>query len=364
MVERWEGSGQGPEETDATDALRITAALRLGLLAAAALVAIVLAITAWPLARPDAGSDPLTFDGALAVLASGGALLALRWAANSVARIQRAVVRLEQSRAQADHASRTKSEFLGDLALGLRAPLNTVLGYGQLLLSDHRTRHDDPEADPLRQVIQAGDQMLALVNDLTDLSRIDAGRLSLVEAEIGVVELLGDLAQMAERPARDASVVLDVDAAGAIGVRIRADYTRAKQCLFNLAAAAISLEEAGGWVGVTADRKEDVVRFTVSCSAAVPAARMAMLFRPSLRHGVERSAIGFALSERLAVLMGGRVRVEGDVGQGGRLWVELPLAHPVANPAGRPSAPVKAATSIRPASGTATPTIGTVPRWS
>lgn len=360
MVERWDGAGKGPGDTDTKDAMRIAASLRMGLLAAAALVAIDLAITVWPLAGP----DPLTFDGVLVGLGSGGALLVLWWAVNRVAGIERAVVRLEQARATADDASRAKSEFLGDLALGLRASINTVLGYGQLLLSDHRARKDDPEADPLRQVIQAGDQMLALVNDITDLSRIDAGRLSLVETEVDAVDLLGDIAQMAERPARGASVALDVDAAGAIGVQVRADYTRAKQCLFNLASAAIALEESGGWVGVTADRKDDCVRFTVSCSAAVPAARMAMLFRPSLHHGVERSAIGFALSERLAVLMGGRVGVEGDVGQGGRLWVELPLAHPVPPADGRPCAPDKTSMAGRSVSRLKAPAIGTVPRWS
>ncbi|NYZ15002.1 hypothetical protein HL658_20845 [Azospirillum sp. RWY-5-1] len=347
--------------------MRIIAALRSGLLAVAALMAIVLGIAVWPLADPGAGLDPLTFGSALvglAGLASGCAMLILWWATHSVAGLQRSVAALEQSRATAEDANHTKSEFLGDLALGLRAPLNTVLGYGQLLLSNHRNHPDDPEVDHVRQIIQAGDQMLALVNDINDLSRIDTGRLSLAETEIDVVELLGDLARMAERPARDASVSLDVDAAGAIGVRVRGDYTRIKQCLFNLASAAITLEEAGGWVGVTADPKDDAVRFTVSCSAAVPAARMAMLFRPCLHHGVERSAIGFALSERLAALMGGRVGVEGDIGQAGRLWVELPLGNAIPHPPGRPCARGKAAADTRAAYRTDAPTIGTVPRWS
>lgn len=299
------------------DALRCAGFLRMGLFAAVALVTVDLAFEAMPLGDP----------GALAVVVPGGAVLALCWAIRTTAHLRRAVAALEETRAAADRANRAKSEFLADVGRELRAPLNAVLGYSQLLLGDRRERADERQADHLRQIIDGGDRILAFVNDVDDLSRIDLGRLDVVPAEFGAEDLLDDLAVMAARPAGEASVTLVIDAAAVRGALVRADHTRAKQCLFNLTTAAIAFSGAGGQVRVTAETADRTIRFTVDHDGqALSATRMAAMFQPFSRPDLEMSGIGLALTRRLAELMDGRVGVEGAGDKGGKLWIELPLA--------------------------------------
>lgn len=297
--------------------MRCAGLVRMGLFAAVALVAVELAFAALPL------DDP----GALAVVVPGGAVLALCWAIRSTVRLHRAVAALETTRAAAEDANRASSEFLADVARELRAPLNAVLVYSQLLLGERREYSDERRAGHLRQIIDGGDRILAFVNDVDDLSRIDLGRLDVVPAEFEAADLLDDFALMAARPAGKASATLVIDAAAARGALVRADRTRTKQCLFNLTTAAIALSSTGGQLRVTAETADRAVRFTVDHDGqALSATRMGAMFQPFSRPDLEMSGIGLALTQRLAELMEGRVGVEGAGDKGGKLWIELPLA--------------------------------------
>ncbi len=229
-------------------------------------------------------------------------------------------------------ANDAKSDFLAGLSHELRTPLNAVLGFAELMRmnvdAEPLTRRQGQAVD---QIHVAGHHLLSLVDEVLDLARIEAGRLSLsierVDPQL-VVRQVCDLM----RPRAEAAGVSLAAPAPTAGLGVVADRTRLRQILIQLLSNAIKYNRRGGHVLVEVRQSAEGVSIAVhDTGLGLPAARMAELFRPFCRLGREETAIegtgvGLAMSRRLAQAMGGRLEAHSVEGEGASFTLHLPPA--------------------------------------
>ena len=240
-------------------------------------------------------------------------------------------VRLEQSlrraSVEAERSSEAKSEFLSRMSHELRTPLNAILGFAQLLELDELP---EEQASSVDQIQIAGRHLLALINEVLDISRIEAGRLSLSAEPVAVSDVLDEVTTLLAPVAEAAGVQLAVRSDPARALRVRADRKRLLQILLNLGSNAVKYNHRGGLVAFrTVACADGRVRFEVrDTGPGIPPEQQGQLFVPFSRLGAERSAVegtgvGLALSKQLVELMGGTIGVESTPGHGSAFWVEL-----------------------------------------
>jgi len=240
-------------------------------------------------------------------------------------------VRLEHSlrhaSTDAERASEAKSEFLSRMSHELRTPLNAILGFAQLLELDELPADQAASVDQIRR---AGHHLLALINEVLDISRIEAGRLSLSTEPVEVGDVLDEVATLLAPVAETAGIELSVHVDGARALRVRADRQRLLQVLLNLGSNALKYNNRGGAVSfLTRHAADGRVRFEVrDTGPGIPHEQQDQLFIPFSRLGAERSAVegtgvGLALSKHLVEVMGGVIGVESVPGHGSTFWVEL-----------------------------------------
>jgi PAS domain S-box-containing protein len=229
----------------------------------------------------------------------------------------------------ADAANRSKSEFLSRMSHELRTPLNAILGYGQVLELEPLA---DSQVQPVAQILRGGRHLLELINEVLDISRIEAGELSLSLEPVPVGELIETAMDLIRPQAQQAGIELVVASAGLPGY-ILADRQRARQVLLNLLSNAVKYNRPGGSVAVSCEvRPERRVRINVrDTGPGIPADQLERAFAPFERLAagstdVEGTGIGLALSRRLSEALGGQLGVDSIVGQGSTFWLDLPQA--------------------------------------
>jgi signal transduction histidine kinase/CheY-like chemotaxis protein len=243
------------------------------------------------------------------------------------ASLRQALGELQRAREIADEANTSKNEFLSRMSHELRTPLNAVLGFAQLLELDDE-RIDRPEA--VAHILKGGRHLLGLIDEVLDISRIEAGRLDLSSEAVLVTAVVSDALDLVRPLAADKSIHVVAEAAG--DVYVFADRQRLLQVLLNLLANAVKYNRTGGSVAVSCEQP-DPARLRINITDTGPGIRpdqLDMLFTPFERlgaeqTGVEGTGIGLALSRRLAEAMGGTVDVSSVPGQGSTFWVELPV---------------------------------------
>ncbi len=248
------------------------------------------------------------------------------------------VHRAEAARAAAEGASRAKSAFLASVSHELRTPLNAIIGFSDLLLEGHAGPLLPLQREYLTDVAASGRHLLALVDDVLDLAKIEAGRVELDWAPVRLEDLARSAAG-ALRPlalAQQVSLVLDVP--GALP-RLVADPVRLTQILYNLLSNALKFTPAGGRVTLRAAAAAGGVVLTVEDTgvgiAPGDATRLFHEFervRPSDGHGPEGTGLGLALTKRLVELHCGTIRVDSAPGHGSSFQVSLPCRPPDAPP--------------------------------
>ena len=251
-------------------------------------------------------------------------------------RVEERTAALRVARDEAESANRAKSEFLSRMSHELRTPLNAVLGFGQLLerdLTDERTR------GRVRHVLDAGQHLLDLINDVLDLARVEAGHLTVSAEPVALQPLIADCLNLVRPQAEARQLAISAPAAGDAR-RVQADRTRRKQVLLNLLSNAVKYNRPAGRVHVGIDDDDSHWRLCIDDTGpGLDAAQRARLFVPFERLDADRSAvegtgIGLALSRRLVELMHGEIGVDSEPGRGSRFWVRLPKADaPAAAPA-------------------------------
>ncbi len=238
---------------------------------------------------------------------------------------------LRAARETADAASAAKSEFLSSMSHELRTPLNAVLGFAQLLEGDRKRPLDDRQLERLRHVLRGGEHLLRLIDDVLDLSGIEAGRTMLscepVSAHDALDEVVATLGPMASR----AGIAITRPARHDLP-QVFVDRTRLVQILLNFGSNAIKYGKAGGHVSIVlAQRHPATLRITVlDDGIGIPADKRDKVFEPFQRAGqetgpIEGTGIGLTISKRLAEMMHGRVGFTSDDGRGSEFWVEVPV---------------------------------------
>jgi signal transduction histidine kinase len=257
---------------------------------------------------------------------------------------------LRSSRAAAEAASDAKTEFLSSMSHELRTPLNAILGFAQLLERDRKQPLSERQIERLRHVLRGGEHLLRLIDDVLDLSRIEAGRVMISPEPVDVLEVIDEVITTLEPMAGGAGVALDRTRLPAVP-RVVADRTRLAQILMNFGSNAIKYGKPGGRVQLAlAQPDAAVVRITViDDGIGIPADKRDRVFEPFQRAGqeagpIEGTGIGLTITKRLAEMMRGRVGFTSEVGRGSAFWVEMPV-HRVRRAAAPP------ATELRPATG-------------
>jgi PAS domain S-box-containing protein len=232
------------------------------------------------------------------------------------------------ARDEAERASRAKSEFLSRMSHELRTPLNAVLGFGQLLEADRQHPLSAVQQGRLQELLRGGRHLLSLINEVLDLSRIEAGtphlQLEAVDLNAAVAEALQMVAAMAVE--RDIQLGFHP---GPGNARVLADAVRLKQVLINLLSNAIKYNRVGGRADVGWHPEADGLRLEVTDSGpGLDADQQSRLFQAFERlgghsAGVEGLGIGLALSKWLVELMHGRIGVTSAQGVGSTFWMWL-----------------------------------------
>ncbi len=240
---------------------------------------------------------------------------------------------LGEAREIAEAANKAKSEFLTSMSHELRTPLNSILGFGQVLEMDENTPLTEMQARAVRRIIQGGDHLLNLINDILDLSRIEAGRPDLEIVTFPPHNEIHECLSLVTNLAEDQGVVIEDRTAGKNLPLLRADALRFRQVLLNLLSNAIKYNRQGGSVTVDHQETNDaMVRFSVTdTGAGMSKKNMETLFVAFNRLGresssIEGTGIGLTISRGLVHAMGGRIGVESEVGEGSRFWIDLPAA--------------------------------------
>lgn len=339
------------EAGDAAD--RATLFSRLGLIGAIALILIYAAylssVVSRPVRRVVGAADRLA-DGDLTVRvpsAGGGELDQLARSFNQMAdsleraraqlRTQNADLDAARSQAhgaqlRAERADQAKNEYLSRMSHELRTPLNAIIGFGQLLETEDLEPH---QRDDAKHIVAAGRHLLDLINEILDISRIDAGDLAISPEPVVLADLVTDVLSLIRPLAEERQVKLQTDIDALQGLAVLADQTRLKQVLLNLLSNAIKYNRPGGTATVSQQQAgpERVRVLITDEGAGIAPDRIERLFVPFDRLGAETSdvpgtGLGLALSRKLAELMGGSITVDSELGRGTTFAVELRASEP------------------------------------
>jgi signal transduction histidine kinase/CheY-like chemotaxis protein len=246
-------------------------------------------------------------------------------------RLEQEIAERRRAEAEADGANQAKSEFLSRMSHELRTPLNAVLGFAQLLEIDSLTI---TQRDSVDHILRGGRHLLGLIDEILDISRIEAGHLALSIEPVLLDEVIRETLELIQPLAATWKVHVDMAASEAgAGCYVLADRQRLKQVLLNLLSNAAKFNRSGGTVTIEVERSlEDRLRINVVDTGPGIAPRlMERLFTAFDRlgaetRGVEGTGLGLALSKRLVEVMAGTIGVESVVGEGSTFWVELPRA--------------------------------------
>jgi len=231
-------------------------------------------------------------------------------------------------------ANEAKSEFLSRVSHELRSPLNAVLGFGELLSLGEITAE---QREWVSMMLKAARHLLLLLDDVLDISRIEARKLSLSMEAVPVGSLLADSVELVRPLSMSRGVRLDPAPGLESNLYVQADHQRLRQVLLNLLSNAIKYNHPAGNVAITADgRPGDRLRISViDTGRGIAEGDIDRLFTPferldAAKAGFEGTGLGLALSRQLIEAMGGTTGVTSRHGEGSVFWIELPTTEPVA----------------------------------
>ncbi len=244
---------------------------------------------------------------------------------------QRAAEQALRDRQAAELANRAKSEFLSRVSHEMRTPLNAVIGFTQLLRLAPGGSAPAQVAQYTEHVLRASEHLLALINDLLDLQRVDEGRLALQLRPLGLSTLIGATFELLQSLARQHGVALQSQVDG--DAWVRADAQRLRQVLINIVANAIKYNRAGGWVCISLlpGDEQHWVLAVEDTGSGLTQDELARLFQPFERLGhessdIEGSGLGLVIARRLVEEMGGELTLSSVPASGTLVRIALPRA--------------------------------------
>jgi PAS domain S-box-containing protein len=246
------------------------------------------------------------------------------------AALERANQELDTRRREAERASGFKDQFLSTMSHELRTPLNAVLGFSELLADEHYGPLNERQQRYVNHIHSGGKHLLRLINDVLDLSKIEAGRMELaiesVPMESTFEDVLTDLRPLADKKSQTFSVHC------APALTVRADAMRLKQVLMNLVGNAIKFTPEGGRISLQARPENGAVRIEVRDSGpGILPEEQKRIFEAFVRlqkpgKSSEGTGLGLAITQRLVELHGGNLGLESETGEGSCFYFQLPSA--------------------------------------
>jgi signal transduction histidine kinase len=232
---------------------------------------------------------------------------------------------------QLEAASHHKSEFLANMSHELRTPLNAILGFSEVLAERMFGEVNDKQAEYLQDILSSGRHLLSLINDILDLSKVEAGRLELELGRFHLPTALDNALTLVRERATRHGIMLTHAVDPGIG-DIVADERKVKQILLNLLSNAVKFTPEGGRVGLTAAVAEGVVTIAVSdTGVGIAPEDQAAIFEEFRQVGhedgrtQEGTGLGLTLAKKFVELHGGRIWVQSQVGQGSTFSFTLPV---------------------------------------
>lgn len=236
---------------------------------------------------------------------------------------------LLHAKEEAERGSKFKDQFLSTMSHELRTPLNAVLGFSDLLSDERYGSLNDRQQRYVKHIHTGGKHLLRLISDILDLSKIEAGRMELCREDVTVgsafAEVISALYPLAEKKSQ--ALLQQVDA----NLHVRADVTRFKQMLMNLAGNAIKFTPEGGRIELAAHQVDDQVRVEVRDNGpGIPPEQQQRIFEAFFRltqtgSATEGTGLGLAITARLVELHGSKLGIESQPGEGACFYFSLPL---------------------------------------
>jgi len=267
------------------------------------------------------------------LLSTDGSLVEILGVTRDISERRRHERELERASAAAEAANAAKSEFLAHMSHEIRTPMNAVLGLAQVLEREPLARN---QRDMVERIRGAGQSLLSILNDVLDLSKIEAGQLRIEPRPFDLAVLLANVDSLMGQAARAKGLLLQVDAPSVPAEPLLGDGLRVEQVLFNLTGNAIKFTATGAVAVLVEARdigaKSLRLRFDVRDSGiGIAPETLPRLFAPFAQAdaGTARrfggTGLGLSICKRLVELMGGEIGVESRLGHGSTFWFELPL---------------------------------------
>jgi signal transduction histidine kinase len=244
--------------------------------------------------------------------------------------LQEALAELSQKSRQLEVASKHKSHFLANMSHELRTPLNAIIGFSQVLRQRLFGPINAKQEEYLDDILSSGNHLLSLINDVLDLSKVEAGQIELEVAAFSLREALERGVVMVREPATEHGVHLSLELAPGVDL-VTGDERRLRQVIFNLLSNAVKFTPEDGSVIVATSRVDGEVRVSVTDTGpGIAPEDRERIFEEFQQTDVgvqqsEGTGLGLALSKRLVELHGGRIWVESEAGHGSRFVFTLPI---------------------------------------
>jgi two-component system, NtrC family, sensor kinase len=240
---------------------------------------------------------------------------------------------LQEKSHELEIANQHKSEFLANMSHELRTPLNAVIGFSEVLAERYFGDLNAKQAEYVADIHSSGTHLLSLINDILDLSKVEAGRMELEPSEFDLKGTLQNATTLVRERAHRQGIALKLELASDLG-SIRADERKVKQIMLNLLSNAVNFTPEGGAVSVCATRANGAVEIAVSDTGmGIAAEDHEAVFQEFRQVGrdytkkAEGTGLGLPLARRFAELHGGTIRVASALGQGSTFTLVIPFAH-------------------------------------
>ncbi|MCZ6675760.1 MAG: ATP-binding protein, partial [Candidatus Poribacteria bacterium] len=242
--------------------------------------------------------------------------------------LQQEIIECRQAEEAAETANRAKSEFLANMSHELRTPLNAILGYAQILQKESGLT--PKQKKELSTIQRSGDHLLSLINDILDLSKIEADKMELNLSDFHFPPMLKNIADLFRVRAEQKGITLHYEPLSDLPVAVRGDEQKLRQVLMNLLSNAVKFTDTGG-VAFKVGYHEDNIRFQIEdTGVGIAQESLEDIFESFQQVGkksltTKGTGLGLSISKQLVKLMGGELRVNSELGADSTFWFELAL---------------------------------------